>query len=122
MKRTEFNKLMDSRWLDIQDLNKRKGKDYAGDDDALLNFKQEATALGLTPEQVWGVYASKHFHAIQSYCKNGQVESEPIEERIKDIIVYSFLLMGLVEEKKKPEKKKAAKGKDTVVAGFQHVI
>lgn len=99
MTRKEFDALKERHWQQINNLSKTKGKDYAGDEDALANFKREALALGLTPEQVWGVYAAKHWAAVMSYCKHGQVESEPIESRLHDIIVYSFLLLGLVEDK-----------------------
>ena len=69
-------------------------------DDALSNFKDAAYRLGLTPEQVWSVYADKHWQAIMTFCGKGQVESEPIEGRLRDVILYSFLLLGLIEEEK----------------------
>lgn len=100
MRRATLEKLMDREWAEIKQINATKGKDYAGDDDALSNFKRQADRLGLSPEQVWAVYFSKHVDAVMSYCKNGQVESEPIEGRLHDIIVYSFLMLGLVEEDK----------------------
>lgn len=98
MNRSKFGDLMDSVYDDLKRLNRTKGHDYAGDDDALANFKLAGQRLGLTPEAVWGVYASKHWSAIETYIKEGQVESEPIEGRIKDAILYLFLLMGLVAE------------------------
>jgi hypothetical protein len=101
MTRTDLTALMESHWQQIQELNRRKGKDYAGDFDALLNFKTNAERWGLTPLQVWGVYCGKHWDAIQTYVRNnGQVESEPIEGRLHDVIVYAFLLLGLIEEQK----------------------
>lgn len=98
MKRDDFNKLRDSVYKDIVAINETKGKDYSGDEDALSNFKVLAQRLGMTPLQVWGVYALKHIAAIESYIKNGSVESEPIEGRIDDAILYLFLLRGLIEE------------------------
>lgn len=100
MKRDDFNKLRDSVYKDIVAINETKGKDYSGDEDALSNFKRAAERLGMTPLQVWGVYASKHWAAIESFIKNGAVESEPIEGRIDDAILYLFLLRGLLEEEK----------------------
>jgi hypothetical protein len=41
-----------------------KGVDYAGDEDALRNFKINAERLGLSKYQVWEVYAMKHIDAI----------------------------------------------------------
>jgi hypothetical protein len=100
MNRSQFQVLIDEEFQTISNLNNTKGKDYAGDEDALSNFKRHAEALDLTPEQVWAVYAGKHWDAIQTYCKAGQVESEAIEGRIRDLVLYGLLLLGLVEEKK----------------------
>lgn len=99
MNRENFLTLMSRAYDDLVELNKTKGKDYAGDEDALSNFKDAAEQLGVAPEQVWAVYAHKHWSAIVSYCARGQVESEPIEGRIKDLILYGFLLLGLVHDR-----------------------
>ena len=101
MDRTEFLALLDREHQTIVEINTRKGHDYAGDDDALANFKRQAAALGLKPEQVWAVFAGKHWEAVMTYCREGEVQSEPIKGRIHDIILYSYLLMGLVDEKDK---------------------
>lgn len=99
MNRAEFQKLMQSQFDDLLEINNRKGHDYAGDSDALANFKRHADNLGLQPEQIWAVYASKHWDAVITYCRHGSVESEPIEGRIDDCMLYLFLLRGLVEER-----------------------
>jgi len=93
---------MDAHYAQITQINRTKGHDYAGDDDALANFKQAGEKLGLRPEQIWGVYADKHWSAVMTFVKEGDVKSEPIEGRIHDVILYCFLLLGLIEEKKKP--------------------
>lgn len=101
MDRAAFQALVERHHETIIGINKQKGHDYAGEEDALGNFKNAAARLGLTPEQVWAVYSDKHWSAIMTYCREGQVESEPIEGRIHDIILYGFLLLGLIEEKKR---------------------
>ncbi len=100
MDRDRFVLLMDNEFQDLLRTGATKGKDYAGDDDALSNFKRHAAELGLTPEQVWAVYASKHWDAIMTYVRLGHVASEPVEGRIHDAIMYLFLLLGLVIEHK----------------------
>src|SRR6185437_3128633 len=101
MTRADLTALMEAHWQQIQELNRRKGKDYAGDEDSLSNFKRIAAANGVTPYQTWGIYFGKHIDAINTFIRNnGQVESEPIEERLHDVIVYSFLLLGLIEDQK----------------------
>lgn len=71
-----------------------KGKDYQNEDDRFANFR----IPGLTTRQTWMVYAHKHYCAIQAFCTKGKVESEPIRERIKDMINYLLLLNFMIEE------------------------
>lgn len=102
MKRTDFNRLIEETNRKIAALTATKGRDYAGDEDALSNFKEEARALLLTPEQIWHVYHAKHYSAVTAYCREGKVESEPIEGRILDMILYGHLLLGLVRDAQEP--------------------
>lgn len=104
MNRQDYNEMRDEVIETIFELNTKKGADYAGDEDALGNFKDAARMLGISPEQVWAVYAHKHISAIMSFCQKGQVESEPIEGRIHDVMVYCVLLLGLIEDRKAQEK------------------
>jgi hypothetical protein len=104
MTRDEFMDLMEHEFAAIRAMNATKGHDYAGDEDALANFKSASVRLGITPEQVWAVYADKHWSAVMTYCKEGAVQSEPIEGRITDAILYLFLLRGLVEEKRERDR------------------
>jgi hypothetical protein len=99
VRRSEFQELRDEAFQRIRDLNDTKGSDYAGDEDALSNFKRHAERLGLTPELVWAVYAGKHWDAIETYCRTGEVKSEAIEGRVYDLVLYSLLLLGLVRER-----------------------
>lgn len=96
MKRDEFHTLMEVTYANLLDLNNTKGSDYAGGEDALANFKEQAASLGLAPEAVWGVYAGKHWSAIMTFIRKGEVQSEPIEGRIDDLLMYLLLLKGLI--------------------------
>jgi hypothetical protein len=95
----EFDVLLETHHEAILGLCGTKGADYSNGEDRLSNFKLQAKSLGLTPYQVWGVYANKHWDAVNTFIRNnGQVESEPIESRIHDIILYSYLLLGLIKD------------------------
>ena len=101
MKTSDLDQLFDDNWKQILEITRSKGADYASDTDRLSNFKLQAERLGLTPYQIWAVYANKHWDAINAFVRNnGQLESEPIESRIHDIIVYSFLLLGLIQDQR----------------------
>lgn len=98
----ELDQLFEDNWKIIRELTRSKGKDYASDVDRLSNFKLQAERLGMTPYQIWAVYANKHWDAINAFVRNnGQLESEPIESRAHDIIVYTFLLLGLIQDTNK---------------------
>lgn len=82
-------------------INDTKGEEYAiGNEDALNNFKQVAEMIGVTPLQVCLVYTYKHFCAIASHAKRGEVLSEPIEGRIVDLRLFAALYLALVQEEK----------------------
>ena len=82
-------------------LNVTKGEEYAiENEDALNNFKQVAKMLGVTPLQVCLIYMYKHFCAIMSHAKRGNVLSEPIEGRILDLRLYAAIYLALVQEEK----------------------
>lgn len=104
MTRDDFLILADEAYNRIMEINRTKGADYAGTEDALANFKRHAESLGLQPEQIWAVYASKHWDAVMTYCRHGQVKSEPIQGRLDDVILYCFLQLALVEERAKDER------------------
>jgi len=78
----------------------QKGHEYAGDKDALGNFKSESMErIGLTPLQTLWVYLHKHLKSIEHYIKHGtEFSEEPIEGRISDARNYLFLLHCLIVE------------------------
>ncbi len=100
MTRDQFVELR-SKLIEEEDfITKTKGKDYTkSSEDCLANFK-EGAQLGLTPLQTAGMFAKKHIDAIYNYIKtNGQSESEPIRERVKDARNYLIFILALIEEK-----------------------
>ena len=94
----EFEKYWQGLIAEAWAIQTKKGVDYAGREDKLANFKNVAQATGLTPLQVWGVYAKKHIDAVFNFVKHGQVESEPIRGRIVDIINYLSFVEPLAAE------------------------
>jgi hypothetical protein len=90
---------------DCLDTMRKKGHDYrqGNDDDVLHNFRTVAEAVDSDMMKVWFTYFYKHFSAMATFIKEGgQSESEPIEGRIKDQIVYLLLFYRMVQEKKAP--------------------
>jgi hypothetical protein len=97
--------MRDRHYALIADINDKKGHDYAGDGDALANFKKDDERLRKIVQNdpvlaKWYIYFDKHYEAVMTFLEEGDVKSEPIEGRIHDAILYLFLLLGLIEEKK----------------------
>lgn len=104
MNSTQFESLLAQTFNSMQNLSNTKGKEYAGTDDRLSNFKRLGQALSLLPEKVLMVYLTKHLDSITTYIneleKPIKIElSEPIEGRIDDAILYLALLKGLIQER-----------------------
>lgn len=96
----------------IHSLSKLKGGEYAGDYDRLANFRRNAAALGLSMEQVWAVYAAKHWDAVQTYVKDiatgtDRVRLEGLEGRADDLIVYLILFKAILQERNDSQAKQA---------------
>lgn len=94
----ELDNLFAETWKEICDLAKTKRKEYAAHDDALNNFRRDAKDLDLTMEQIWRVFAGKHWGAINNYISGNRELSEPIDGRIHDLIVYLVLLKAIIHE------------------------
>lgn len=95
-----------------------KGSDYTGggeqeDRARLKNFFDCGRDLGLSPFKILAVYWHKHVTAVYTFLKRGQVESEPIEGRIMDVINYMLLLYKLIAVEKREAARNAERGLPT---------
>ncbi len=110
MTNKELYELMDSIFSKAKEIAKAKGVDYTKNNiDALFNFKEGGREMDIDPKKVAYIFMKKHWAAIVSYIKtNGQSESEPISERIKDLINYLVLLQALIVEGQVVEIKEGA--------------
>lgn len=100
----EYERIVEDTISQIHSLSKLKGGEYAGDVDRLANFRRNAEALGLSMEQVWSVYAAKHWDAVMQYVKDlgtgtERTRLEGIEGRADDLIVYLILFKAILKER-----------------------
>lgn len=115
MNHRDRNEFIKKEFDKILDISSTKGVEYANsDNDANANFNEIAEKMGLTPQQVLWIYATKHYQAITSYIRTGEVHSEPIEGRIHDLILYCFILLSLEYEHKIPVGEQKAGGETEV--------
>lgn len=99
MDRNGFNEMITRVMDHLIDISNTKGRDYAGNEDALRHFRDTAERVQLTPERVLLVKAFKHWDAIVTYCTTGYVSSENIEGRINDMLMYLLHLHAMVQER-----------------------
>lgn len=105
MTNTEFYNLMKRTFEEAEKIARAKGEDYTkGSADALANFKEGGEDIGISPMKVCWIFMNKHYQAITNYVKTGgQSESEPIDMRLKDLINYCVLMLGIIEEGRRPK-------------------
>ena len=102
MDKERFQDLLNDTFSDMRELTATKGREYAGSDDQLANFKRLGKALRMAPEAILFVYLTKHLDSITTYVRELQEDqlSEPIDGRIDDAILYLILLKGLTHERR----------------------
>lgn len=86
MNRSDFDALVQNTVAATADILVKKGAEYAGDADRLINFKRNAAKNGQTVLETWQTYWGKHVDSINSYMA-----------RVKDEAVY-LALQVTVEE------------------------
>lgn len=120
MNEAQFKFLFDKTVEDLRVLGGVKGGEYAKDQDRLHNFTNNAEQLGLSPYDVWAVYAGKHWDAIRNWIidertNTTRTRSEPIEGRVKDLIMYGFLLLAIIQERRPLLPASASSSKDEIM-------
>jgi hypothetical protein len=102
MDRSQFNRIFDATVLELRNLLKVKGGEYANED-VLANFKRGAALVGVNPLTCLFIYMSKHYDAVATYVKDKQTgqdrpRSEPILGRLDDLMNYAVLAKALIAE------------------------
>lgn len=80
-----------------------KNAEYGDKADILSNFRRLALQQNVPMSTAWFFLAGKHIDTITQYVKDvrenkTRPRSEPIRERIDDMVVYSLLLLAIVAE------------------------
>ena len=83
-------------FTEVTNLFKRKNGSYGRDNDAFGNFRQATTRIRNSQEanEVFDtlmIYVEKHLYALYQ----NKLDDSEFEERVKDIIVYMLLSLGM---------------------------
>ena len=90
---TRFHELL----KEIGELHDKKQKDYGIITDPYANVRG-ATEFGLPAPMGSFIAMSDIMSRIKSFCQNGSLENEPLENALKDMAVYSLIALVLYEE------------------------
>lgn len=101
----DLNNVVDEFQAQSADLLRKKGGEYATDDDRLKNFRQVADLIGLDPEAVCMTYLLKHMQSLSQSIQTGdrpwawrdEDGGEALKQRIADAINYLYLLAAILE-------------------------
>lgn len=84
---------------EINKLREEGQKEYAHKDgNAFANFERTGAELEIPREKVLWTFAMKHKDGIAAYINGHKSQREDVRGRINDLIVYLFLLRGMVDE------------------------
>ena len=95
----EFKSLFDNEIMPaISSMREAGQKEYAQDiDEIFANFNRIASLLDCDRKQVLMTYMLKHIDGINSYLEGHVSQREEVSGRIKDAIVYLFLLWAMID-------------------------
>lgn len=82
---------------EIGELHDRKQRDYGTPDDPFANVRG-ATEFGLPAPMGAFIAMSDIMSRIKSFCINGRLENEPLDNALRDMAVYSLIALVLHEE------------------------
>ena len=101
MSKDYFFSLAELYTAQVINIMRAKNADYTGGRSPFENFKG-AEGFGIDPLIGLGLRMDDKMQRIKSYCKHGslQVENEGIEDAFRDLIGYSLLALGMLEEKR----------------------
>ena len=88
-----FHKLL----VEIGDLHDKKQKDYGTPQDPFANVRG-ATEFGLPASMGAFIAMNDIMSRIKSFCANGRLENEPLDNSLRDMAVYSLIALVLWEE------------------------
>ena len=101
MKRIHFNAYFDYMLKEVKGTRDDGQKEYARtDDNVFANFDRVSDCIKIPREKALMVYLLKHIDGISSYLEGHKSQREDVSGRIKDAIVYLFLLWAMIDGEK----------------------
>ncbi len=101
MQREHFNAYFDYMINECKETRDDGQKEYARtDDNVFANFDRVGDCLKIPSEKALMVYLLKHIDGISAYIEGHKSQRENVSGRIKDSIIYLFLLWAMIDGEK----------------------
>jgi hypothetical protein len=100
LQRKIMGERFDTLHSELKSLWEEKNKEYAEDGDSFASIDASAKRAGVSRESTMLILFEKHLSSISKYIRNGKLTStETVQSRIKDAIVYLYMLYVSIDEK-----------------------
>ena len=101
MKKVHFDAYFDYMLKEVKETRDAGQKEYAHtEENVFANFVRISESLDSKPNKVLMTYLLKHIDGINAWVKGHDSQREDVSGRIKDSIVYLFLLWAMAEGEK----------------------
>ena len=102
MDKEQYLAFIETTLDEIQELIRQKNNDYTGgetDSDPFANFRQSAD-FGVDPLVGLAIRMGDKFQRVKTFARDGKlaVGGEGIEDAFRDLIGYSLIALGMLEE------------------------
>ena len=98
MKKIHFDAYFDHMISEVIETRDDGQKEYAHtEENVFANFVRIGESTDAEPDKVLMIYLLKHIDGINAYIKGHKSQREDVTGRIKDAIVYLFLLWAMAE-------------------------
>ena len=87
---------------ELRQLHLAKTQDYGADSDALKNIRDGADVVGIEPWRACLIRMADKMTRLRSYCHNGRVEFDGVEDTLLDMAAYSAIALVLYREATRP--------------------
>jgi hypothetical protein len=100
--KTKYFQFIDKTFAEMRELIEKKNNDYTAgalESDPFRNFR-EAEQFGIDPLAGLANRMNDKFNRIKAFCATGNlaVKTEGVEDAFHDMIGYSLLALGMLEE------------------------
>ena len=98
MKTIHFNAYFDHMISQVRETRDAGQKEYAHtEENVFANFDRIGKSINTIPDKVLMTYLLKHIDGINAWIKGHDSQREDVTGRLKDAIVYLFLLWAMID-------------------------